>query len=100
MPSGAEKAAQVVDRRVRRVDGLRDHPQLGRIVPEYGRWQLRELVDKWNRVLYRLRSDAHGRWTNATRMNSRGSGRRALGNEPVRDRPDSRPLRPRDFLLR
>jgi len=27
-------------------------------VPEYGQWQLRELVDRWNRVLYRLRSDA------------------------------------------
>jgi len=30
----------------------------GRIVPEYGHWQLRELVDKWNRVLYRLQPDA------------------------------------------
>ena len=37
---------------------LQDHPQLGRVVPEYGHWQLRELVDKWNRVLYRLRPDA------------------------------------------
>ncbi len=54
----AEKAAQLVDELVRRVDLLQDHPQLGRVVPEYGRWQLRELVDRWNRVLYRLRSDA------------------------------------------
>jgi toxin ParE1/3/4 len=54
----AEKAARVVDELVRRVDRLQDHPQLGRVVPEYGQWQLRELVDKWNRVLYRLRSDA------------------------------------------
>ncbi|HWO17754.1 MAG TPA: type II toxin-antitoxin system RelE/ParE family toxin [Kofleriaceae bacterium] len=54
----AEKAAQVVDELIRRVDRLQDHPQLGRVVPEYGRWQLRELVDKWNRVLYRLRPDA------------------------------------------
>ena len=54
----AEKAAHIVDELVRRVDRLQDHPQLGRVVPEYGRWQLRELVDKWNRVLYRLRSDA------------------------------------------
>jgi toxin ParE1/3/4 len=53
----AEKAAHVVDELVRRVDRLQDHPQLGRVVPEYGRWQLRELVDKWNRVLYRLRPD-------------------------------------------
>ena len=56
--STAEKAAQIVDELVRRVDRLQDHPQLGRVVPEYGQWQLRELVDKWNRVLYRLRPDA------------------------------------------
>lgn len=43
---------------VRRVDRLQDHAQLGRAVPEYGHPQLRELVDKWNRVLYRLRPDA------------------------------------------
>lgn len=53
-----EKAAQIIDELVRRVYRLQDHPQLGRAVPEYGQWQLRELVDKWNRVLYRLRSDA------------------------------------------
>jgi toxin ParE1/3/4 len=52
------KAAQVIDELVRRVDRLRDHPQLGRAVPEYGHWQLRELVDKWNRVLYRLQAEA------------------------------------------
>jgi plasmid stabilization system protein ParE len=46
----AEKAAYIVEELVRRVDRLQDHPQLGRVVPEYGRWQLRELVDKWNRV--------------------------------------------------
>jgi len=53
-----EKAAQIIDGLVRRVHRLREHPQLGREVPEYGRWQLRELVDKWNRVIYRLRPDA------------------------------------------
>lgn len=52
-----EKAAQLIDELVRRVDRLQDHPQLGRAVPEYGHWQLRELVDKWNRVLYRLCPD-------------------------------------------
>jgi plasmid stabilization system protein ParE len=52
------RAAQIVDDLVRRVDRLQAHPQLGRSVPEYDRWQLRELVDKWNRVLYRLRADA------------------------------------------
>ncbi|HEY5926274.1 MAG TPA: hypothetical protein VIV11_31530 [Kofleriaceae bacterium] len=31
---------------------------IGRVVSEYAHWQLRELVDKWNRVLYRLGPDA------------------------------------------
>lgn len=53
-----EKAAQIIDELVQRVHRLQHHPQLGRAVPEYGQWQLRELVDKWNRVLYRLRPDA------------------------------------------
>lgn len=53
----AERAAQIVDELVRRADRLQDYPQLGRAVPEYGHWQLRELVDKWNRVLYRLRPE-------------------------------------------
>lgn len=54
----ADRAASIVETLVRRVDRLEDHPQLGRVVPEYGQWQLRELVDRWNRVLYRLRPDA------------------------------------------
>lgn len=54
----ADRAARIVDALIRRVDLLEDHPQLGRVVPEYGEWQLRELVDRWNRVLYRLRADA------------------------------------------
>lgn len=53
-----EKAAQIIDELVQRIARLQDHPQLGRVVPEYGQWQLRELVDNWNRVLYRLRPDA------------------------------------------
>jgi len=52
------QAARSVEALVRRVRLLEDHPQLGRVVPEYGEWQLRELVDRWNRVLYRLRADA------------------------------------------
>lgn len=50
----ADRAARIVEALVRRVRLLEDHPQLGRVVPEYGEWQLRELVDRWNRVLYRL----------------------------------------------
>ena len=53
-----EKAALIVDELIQRVQRLQDHPQLGRAVPECGHWQLRELVDKWNRVLYRLCPDA------------------------------------------
>jgi plasmid stabilization system protein ParE len=56
--SSPGQAAGIVEELVRRVERLEDHPQLGRVVPEYGQWQLRELVDRWNRVLYRLRSDA------------------------------------------
>jgi len=56
--SSPDQAASIVEELVRRVERLEDHPQLGRVVPEYGQWQLRELVDRWNRVLYRLRSDA------------------------------------------
>jgi plasmid stabilization system protein ParE len=54
----SDNAARIVEELVRRVDRLAGHPQLGRVVPEYGQWQLRELVDRWNRVLYRLRADA------------------------------------------
>lgn len=54
----ADRAARIVEGLVRRTSLLEDHPQLGRIVPEYGEWQLRELLDRWNRVLYRLRPDA------------------------------------------
>ncbi len=54
----AQRAASIIEGLVHRVDRLQDHPQLGRVVPEYGQSQLRELVDKWNRVLYRLRADA------------------------------------------
>lgn len=42
----SDKAARIVEDLVRRVDRLADHPQLGRVVPEYGQWQLRELVDR------------------------------------------------------
>ena len=43
---------------MRRIAQLERHAQLGRAVPEYGHPQLRELVDNWNRVIYRLRPDA------------------------------------------
>ncbi len=54
----ARRAATIVTEIVERVDLLVDHPEMGRVVPEYGQWQLRELVDRWNRILYRLTPDA------------------------------------------
>jgi toxin ParE1/3/4 len=53
-----ELAGHVIDDLFRRVDLLRDHPELGRVVPEYAHRQTRELIDRWNRVLYWL--TAHG----------------------------------------
>jgi len=53
-----EMAAKIVETLIHRIDHLEDHAQLGRAVPEYGHPQLRELVDNWNRVIYRLRPDA------------------------------------------
>lgn len=53
-----ERAAEIVETLVRRIEHLEQHAQLGRAVPEYGHPQLRELVDSWNRILYRLRPDA------------------------------------------
>ena len=32
------KAAEIIDSLVHRVDRLQAHPQLGRVVPEYGHW--------------------------------------------------------------
>jgi len=42
----SDRATRIVEALVRRVDRLEDHPQLGRVVPEHGQWQLRELVDR------------------------------------------------------
>jgi len=52
-----ERAVEIVDAIVERVAHLEEHPQLGRAVPEYGMWQLRELVDRHHRILYRLTPD-------------------------------------------
>lgn len=51
-------SAEIVETMISRIERLEDHAQLGRAVPEYSHSQLRELVDSWNRVLYRLRPDA------------------------------------------
>jgi plasmid stabilization system protein ParE len=33
-----DRATRIIEALVRRVDLLEDHPQLGRVVPEYGEW--------------------------------------------------------------
>ena len=50
-------AALTVERIVRAVDILEDHPEAGRIVPEFGKQQLRELIRGSYRIVYRLRAD-------------------------------------------
>lgn len=53
----SERARSITDAIVTRVDQLEAHPQLGRLVPEFGMWQLRELVDRHHRILYWLTPD-------------------------------------------
>jgi plasmid stabilization system protein ParE len=52
-----ERAREITDAIVAPVGQLEEHPQLGRAVPEFGMWQLRELVDRHHRILYRLTPD-------------------------------------------
>ena len=51
-------AEQVVDRLVARFEQACRHPESGRIVPEFGRPDLRELVEPPYRLVYRVREDA------------------------------------------
>ena len=62
-------AEQVVDRIVARLEQARHYPRSGRVVPEFLRDDLRELVEPPYRLLYRIREDAvevlavvHGRY--------------------------------------
>ena len=51
----SDNAARIVKRSRSPCRSAGGPSQLVRVVPEYGQWQLRELVDRWNRVIYRLR---------------------------------------------
>lgn len=51
-------AEQVVDRVVARFERARRHPASGRMVPEFGREDVRELIDGPYRLVYRVRQDA------------------------------------------
>lgn len=51
-------AEQVVDRIVARFEQARRHPASGRMVPEFGREDVRELIEAPYRLVYRVRQDA------------------------------------------
>jgi addiction module RelE/StbE family toxin len=44
----------VVTRLIRAVDRLRNYPQSGRVVPEFERKAVREIVERPYRIIYRL----------------------------------------------
>jgi plasmid stabilization system protein ParE len=50
-------AEQVVDRVVARLEQARRHPASGRIVPEFGREDVRELIEPPYRLVYRVQAD-------------------------------------------
>ena len=50
-------AVQTVDKLTRRVDQLIDHPRSGRIVPKYDDENLRELIARPYRLIYRIKPD-------------------------------------------
>jgi addiction module RelE/StbE family toxin len=47
-------AALVVARLIRTVDRLKDFPKSGRVVPEFERRAVREIVERPYRIIYRL----------------------------------------------
>jgi toxin ParE1/3/4 len=51
-------AEQVVDRIVARFEQARRYPGSGRMVPEFGREDVRELIESPYRLVYRVRQDA------------------------------------------
>jgi toxin ParE1/3/4 len=50
-------AVNFIDRIVESADKLQKSPQLGRIVPEFDRTAIRELIFNGNRIVYFLRND-------------------------------------------
>ena len=50
-------AAQLIQRLVDRAKILSDFPNSGRIVPEYGREDCRELIERNYRIIYRIKVD-------------------------------------------
>ena len=50
-------AIGMVDRIIAAAEGLEANPRLGRVVPEYGRDDLRELIVESHRLVYLIRGD-------------------------------------------
>ena len=50
-------ATQTIDKLTRRVDQLIDHPRSGRVVPKYDDENLRELIMRPYRLIYRIKPD-------------------------------------------
>ena len=51
-------AEHLVDRIARRLDQARDLPESGRVVPEFARPEVRELIEWPYRLVYRVHPDA------------------------------------------
>ena len=52
--TSAAYAERTVDRLLRRGDQIADFPRSGRMVPEYGRADVREVIERPYRILYRI----------------------------------------------
>ena len=50
-------ARRMVDKITRRSEQIADHPFSGRIVPEYKADDIRELIEKPYRIIYRIKPD-------------------------------------------
>jgi len=50
-------ARQFIERLLTRVDGLYEFPQQGRVVPEAGRADIREIIFRGYRIIYRTAPD-------------------------------------------
>ena len=50
-------AQRLVDRLTRRSEQIATFPQSGRVVPEYGAPDIREVIERPYRIIYRIRED-------------------------------------------
>lgn len=51
-------AARLIARLIERANALLDHPRMGRVVPEHGRADLREIIEGNYRIVYLLNDRA------------------------------------------